>query len=198
MFVTASPETVEIPRRACPGREAVPLNHGRAPKREGDSSIATVIGPIEGSGLRMDHWIQETRQILERSPTGALPFSEIRAELKRAGIHLGGRDRWLLTALENRGDLFRIVPCPGGPWSYRPSPLTSPPIPEDPWIVLQVNSATEAGMGGQILACIREAVQAWGRRLDDGSPSGVARWIRANREGARSCRALVSRRLRDT
>jgi len=145
----------------------------------------------------MDHWIQETRQILERSPTGALPFSEIRTELRRAGIHLGGRDRWLLTALETRRDLFLIVPGPGGPWAWGSSPPAFSPFQEDPWIVLQEDSHANVGMRDQILARIREAVQAWGRRLDDGSPSGVARWIRANREGARSYRALVSRRLQD-
>ncbi|MFO8173987.1 MAG: hypothetical protein ACQET1_03500 [Gemmatimonadota bacterium] len=145
----------------------------------------------------MEQWIQETRQILERSPTGALPLSDIREELRRSGIHLGARDGWLLTALEARNDLFRIVRASAGPWASGLLPSEGVTILEDPWIVLQEFPSRGFGLGEQILARIRETVQALGRCVDDGSPSGVARWIRVNQEGARTCRALLGWPLTD-
>lgn len=145
----------------------------------------------------MEYWIQETRQILERSPTGALPLSQIREELKSAGIHLGARDQWLLTALDARKDLFRILRPMAGPWASGALKSERGSLLDDPWVVLQDFPSRGFGLGEQILARIREAVQAWGRCVDDGSPAGIARWIRANQEGSRTCRALLNRTLRD-
>ena len=144
----------------------------------------------------MEHWIRESRQILERSPTGALSLSDLKAELERAGIQVGSRERWLLTGLEARRELFRVVRGPTGPWRWDGNMGAELPSVEEPWIILQERTRGRYGPEEAILDQVREAVQAWGRFLADGSPSGVARWIRVNLEGASAFRALFRGPLR--
>lgn len=144
----------------------------------------------------MEHWIRESRQILDRSATGALPLSELKEELARAGVRLGSRERWLLTALESRRELFRIIRVPPGPWTLGPWRTEEIPALDDPWIVLQGGTPSGFGPEEQILGQIREVVRVWGLGLDDGSASGVARWIRVSQEGTSTCRALFRGPLR--
>lgn len=132
----------------------------------------------------MEHWIQETLHILQRSPTGALPLSSIREELNRAGIRLGNRDPRLLAALERRKELFRVIRIPPGPWTLALSlPAVTGPLRE-PWVTLREPPPREPRFGEDVVHRIREAVQVWGETLDERSPSAVARWIRANLEVA--------------
>jgi len=140
----------------------------------------------------MEQWIQETRQILQRSPTGALPLSEILEELRRSGIHLASRDRWLLAILEERTETFGVVRIPRGPWALQTRTLEEIAILQDPWIVLK--EVPERRLDGEevFLGRVREGIRAWGEFLDQGSPSEVARWIRANLEGTLACRAFLS------
>lgn len=64
---------------------------------------------------------------------------------------------------------------------------------EDPWILLLRPPEAGFGSAGSITATVREGLAAWGRNVDDTSPSSVARWIRANLESSRALAALVTR-----
>lgn len=144
----------------------------------------------------MERWIEECREILERSTTGALPLSALKEELARAGIRVGSRERWLLSALEGRNDLFQIVRMARGAWAPDPAISVEIPVLEDPWIALRKSVPSAPGPCQPLLSGLRESIQAWGRCLDDGSPSGVARWIRANEEGTSTSRVLFRIPLR--
>ncbi len=141
----------------------------------------------------MDHWVNESRRVLERSPTCALPLTGLVEELCRAGMDLRGRMPWLLTALEGRKDLFRILREPGGPWARCGLQDWPPASHRDPWILLRA-PVESYGEEAPVHRKVREGVLAWGGSMEVDSPRKVARWVRVNREGGRVCRYFVTGR----
>jgi hypothetical protein len=139
---------------------------------------------------RMDSWIQSVRHVLERAPTGALPLSAIAEELKREGTALNARDPWLLTKLTEDRESFRVIPVPRGPWADGVGEKGDRSWPDDAWIILKCPPERGYGRNEEARGRIQEGFQAWAREMDAASPASVARWIRANLEGARICRAL--------
>ena len=141
---------------------------------------------------RMDHWIEAVRRILERAPTGALPLSSIAEELKREGAFLNPRDPCLLSKLTGDQKTFSVIPVPGGPWADGVEKEGNTPWSGDAWIILKRPPERGYGRGEEVRNRIQEGFQAWAREMDGASPVSVARWIRANLEGARICRALAT------
>lgn len=148
----------------------------------------------------MQDWIEGIRRILLRVPTGALAFSSLLQELSEEGMGPPPEPRWLLQTIAERRELFRVIPFPRGPWAclrkiLPPAwdPTRGAPMREDPWILLLRPPEAGFGSAGSITATVREGLAAWGRNVDDTSPSSVARWIRANLESSRALAALVTR-----
>ena len=146
----------------------------------------------------MESWLDGVRRILARVPTGALAFSEVLEALSSEGLGSVPDPGWLLKALADRADLFRVVPMARGPWAYwreaaRPGgdPLKTRSVRDDPWIVLLPPPEVGFGPTERMMLRVREGLVAWVRSLDDSSPSSVARWMRACREGSRAWEALV-------
>lgn len=149
----------------------------------------------------MDDWLEDVRHVLARAPTSTLPFSEVLERLSMEKTGPPPDPRWLLSALSERTDLFRVISVARGPWAHwreavRPGgdPLRSLRREDDPWVLLLPPPRSGFGASHPLVERVREGLLAWGQRLDDSSPSGVARWVRASREGSRVCEALISPR----
>jgi len=147
----------------------------------------------------MEDWLNAVRRVLARAPTCTLPFSEVLEALSLEGKGPLPDPRWLLSILMERTDLFRVISVAVGPWAAwreasRPGgdPLRARQRQDDPWILLL--RAPEAGFGAPaaLASRVRDGLLAWGRSLDEGSPSAVARWLRATLEGSRVCEGLFS------
>lgn len=148
----------------------------------------------------MQDWIEGVRRILLRVPTGALAFSSLLQELSEAGMGPPPEPRWLLQTIAERRESFRVVPFPRGPWACVREVLPrawdstrGASMREDPWILLLRPPEAGFGSAGSLAATMREGLAAWGRSVDDTSPSSIARWIRANLEGSRVLAVLVTR-----
>jgi len=149
----------------------------------------------------MEHWMEGVRRILARAPTGTLAFSEILDELAREGMGESPGPRWLLRAVCERKDLFRVIPFLRGPWAHWRAQVQGSGDPlhqglgsDDPWVLLLRAPVTGNGSAESAMGRIRDGLRAWGQDLDEASPASVSRWIRANREGSRAWRALFNGR----
>lgn len=147
----------------------------------------------------MDIWLEGVRRILARTPAGVLPFSEILETLSMEAPGPLPDPRWLLAALGERSEVFRIVSLARGPWGYwreavrvGGNPLRSRRQKDDPWILLLPTPRPGMGSGERVAQRIREGLAAWGRALDDSVPSSAARWARAILEGDRVGKLLLS------
>lgn len=148
----------------------------------------------------METWADRIEGLMERCPTGALPFSRILRDLERDGIAVQGRETWLFQRLRERTHRFKVLPDCLGPWMDWPGPDASESWRlrlgtgcRDPWVVmLNRRSATPLGSGQTLAARMQEALQAWGVELDDGSHTSVARWIEANGEAERALERLLT------
>lgn len=139
----------------------------------------------------MGRWTEDVRTVLERTPTGALPLSSIGEELKRDGVFLNPRDPWLLTSIREDEGTFGIIPLQAGPWIEGAGGWRGIGSREDPWILLKNPPSPGFGRRARTREKVGDGVRAWASGLDQASPSSVARWIRANLEGARICTALA-------
>jgi len=140
----------------------------------------------------MDRWVDCIRQVLERAPTGALPLTTIAVELRREGAFIDPQDPWLLSKLIEDRETFRVIAVPAGPWADLFGKGSDESTSEDSWILLNHYPERSIGQRERVRARILEGFQAWAREMDGASPVSVARWIRANREGARFCTVLAS------
>lgn len=146
----------------------------------------------------MNDWLEDVRRVLARAPTYTLPYSEILEHLSMERKGPLPDPGWLLSLLAERTDVFRVISVSVGPWAHwreasRPGgdPLRSRRREDNPWILLLHRPGEGFGTSHPFVERVRDGLLAWGRGLDDTSPSGVARWLRASREGSRACRALV-------
>ena len=148
----------------------------------------------------MDPWIEEIKDLLERTPTGAAPLSSLLESMKEAGILPEGREDWVLQRMAELDALFKVVPDRFGPWMAWPeeaSPASgdSPGRTQrgDPWIMTWDPPPPHRGPEGKLAGRVRESLQAWGRGLDDGSQASVARWIEVQREAGRTVTSCLTR-----
>ncbi len=146
----------------------------------------------------MDPWIEGIQKILERAPTGALPFSRLLEELRADGLAVEGRERWILSRISEEPGRFKLIPDRrrlGTGW--RPDKESRPPVSprlarRSPWVLSLQGILPDPGRKSP-LGRLQEGLRAWGREVDEGSGIAVARWIRANEEGERLCLGLSSR-----
>jgi hypothetical protein len=160
----------------------------RGPVKIASPSFNDLMGKVRD----MNRWTEEIRGVLERAPTGALPLSSIGQELRRDGVILDPKDPWVISSLrESQGD-FRTISFHPGPWTRAGDGEGGVSGPDDPWVVLRKSPDQGFGRGAGARARIREGVRAWAWGLDPSSPSGVARWVKANMEGGQICTALAT------
>ncbi len=154
--------------------------------------------------VSVSRWFETLREILDRAPTRALPLTTLRLQLRAQGVPMPGGPAWLRKSLEEN-DGFRVIPARRGPWARWAT--EAPPMARAPegtragdgrggektpeaWILLRQPVSLAYGPRERTLSRIREGLLAWGEELDEGSPSSVARWIRANRQLEILCRVL--------
>ena len=149
---------------------------------------------------------EETRRIVllefpSLSDAKAFYNSQEYAEARklREGVAVAGRESWILKALSERDDLFRIIPGSRGAWArFAKERWEFPGSPHpswtagEAWVMSRRRPPPAFGVSERARRKLREGLQAWGREVDDGSQVAIARWIRANREGERACRGFVS------
>jgi len=147
----------------------------------------------------MDPWTDGARRILERAPTRSLAFSRLLAGLKEEGMEVEGREAWVLKRLSEHSELFRILPDHRGPFLGWPRDGASgcgsfDPLRRvgDPWVLACPAPPPGSGAKERAVRRIQEGLGAWGRCLDEGSPSAVARWIRATREAEGTCSVILA------
>lgn len=145
----------------------------------------------------MERWTRRVADLLDGAPTRALPLSRLIQTLKEDGLAEAGRREWILARLTEQRACFKVIPDRLGPWVPRPragvvGKISSPPTGSglDPWIMTCSPGRPLSGLDGQVMGRIRESLQAWGREVDDGSQTAVARWIGANHEAARALEAF--------
>jgi hypothetical protein len=147
----------------------------------------------------MDRWTEAIRGILEQAPTRAKPLSSILEELDTAGVPVDGRKDWILRRLSELPEAFLVISdhrIPWVPWpsstSHRRHGFHLTGFEKDPWILSRTKAPAGFGQGEEAVRRIQEGLQALGTGVDNGSQGSVARWIRANREGERACRAILA------
>ena len=145
----------------------------------------------------MGNLSEEIRRVLERSATGALPLSTIRAELRREGLFMDPEDPRVHATIKEEGETFGIISLPKGPWTSRDGLGREGAGQDEVWLLLQKAQAQAAGPGAKARAMIQEGFRAWASGMDPASTRCVARWMRANLEGARVCRALATGRIQE-
>ena len=150
----------------------------------------------------MERWTQRVKDILDGAPTRALPLSRLIRALKDDGVAEACREDWVLARLTERPERFRVIPDRLGPWVHWPSGGEGGRVPShprksgpDPWIMTCSPGPPPFGPGSQVVGRIQEGLQAWGRSVDDGSQTAVARWIGANHEATKTFEEFFSRKM---
>lgn len=141
----------------------------------------------------MEDWMERVRTILDETPTRAMPYSRVLLALRESGMPVSGREGWILGRVADQSEYFRVISGRLGPWTLlsdlrgpEASPLPSPVYSTQPWILAWASNTPPAGEEGKALGRVRESIQAWGRALDEGSQTAVARWIGAVKEAERA------------
>ena len=58
----------------------------------------------------MEDWMESINTILNRTPTWAMPFSDLIGALREEGLTVADRERWILKRLAEHPETFRIIP----------------------------------------------------------------------------------------
>ena len=115
------------------------------------------------------------REILNRSPTPALPLPRLLEAIEEETVGYVASVERILTEIRSRPDLFRVLDPMIGPWRRATAkPGEVPPWSPDTW-VLGLDPDTRAS--SPVSARTTESLRCLGRRVDENSATGVARWL---------------------
>ncbi len=147
----------------------------------------------------MEAWNEHLKTILDRAPTRAMPLSTLVQSLNRLGGSQESRKDLVIKAAGSQQESYRIIPNRLGPWAQHPKRRRSlsPVQPEngwepDPWVLTWSGPRGLDGPQGRMIEQLTDSLGAWGKEVDVGSPSSVARWIGANREAERALKCLTT------
>lgn len=115
------------------------------------------------------------REILDRSPTPALPLPRlVEAIAEETAGHVAGAER-ILAEIRLRPDLFRVLDPLIGPWRRATAkPGEVPPWGPETW-VLSLHPSTRAA--SPVSARTAESLRCLGKKVDENSATAVAHWL---------------------